>query len=89
MIKQTKFNPTISREICDSCHEIIRVSFWVDNNIWKQATPYKWENKHLCINCFTRFADERLLDWDKTIRFYPISKLRLDKEFLKTIVKGK
>jgi len=62
-----------SREICKACFEIVRIGFTVPNDIWKIAVPEHLQHSVLCLNCFTRLADEHLLPWDKCIKFWPVS----------------
>lgn len=61
------------REICKACWEINRVGFYVPDEIWYAAVPIKLRNSVLCLNCFTRFADEKLISWDDQIKFFPVS----------------
>jgi len=62
-----------SREICKACFEINRVGFSIPDDIWLVAVPAKLRDSILCLNCFTRFADERLIEWDRNIAFFPVS----------------
>jgi len=61
------------REICCLCHEVSRVGFHVPNEIWELAVHGKHTNSIICLQCFTRLADERGVEWDKEIKFYPVS----------------
>jgi hypothetical protein len=61
------------RQICALCNEISRVDFWVPDEIWKSALHKSQLNSIICLECFTRLADERSVEWDKEIKFYPIS----------------
>jgi len=61
------------REICALCHEVSRVGFWVPDKVWNQAVHPHYQNSILCLRCFTRWADERSVEWDKEIKFYPVS----------------
>lgn len=61
------------REICCLCHEVSRVGFSVSNKIWKAAVHRHYQNSIICLRCFTRLADERGVEWDKDIKFYPVS----------------
>ena len=63
----------MTREICKICYQINRVGFDVPETIWKQAIPIQFQNHVVCLNCFTRLADEQMLHWDKQIKFYPVS----------------
>lgn len=61
------------REICSLCHEVSRIGFSVPNGIWKAVVHKKYQNDILCLQCFTRQADEKGVEWDKKIDFYPVS----------------
>ncbi|MCJ7483897.1 MAG: hypothetical protein MUO31_13140 [Thermodesulfovibrionales bacterium] len=72
-----KVEPTrhAHREICSLCHEVNRVGFWVPNYIWRLSVHKSQINDIICLQCFTRLADERKVEWDKNIRFYPVSSI--------------
>lgn len=61
------------REICSLCHEVSRVGFSVPNKIWKAVVHRSQIEDIICLRCFTRLADERGVQWDEEIKFYPIS----------------
>lgn len=63
------------REICSLCHEVSRVGFSVSNKIWELAVHRSQINDIICLRCFTRLADERGVEWDKDIKFYPVSQI--------------
>lgn len=63
----------VSREICKSCGSSNGVGFTVADDVWKAAVPILFQNHVLCLGCFTRFADEKLIAWDKQIEFWPVS----------------
>lgn len=62
-----------TREICKACWKINRVGFSVPDEIWDAVVPTRLRDSVLCLDCFTRFADEQLISWDTQIKFYPIS----------------
>ncbi len=64
------------REICSLCHEVSRVGFHVPNEVWELSVHSSQINSLICLRCFTRLADERGVEWDKDIKFYPISHAR-------------
>ena len=64
---------TTCREICKCCHNINCVGFYVPNDIWALVVPYEFFRKALCLDCFIRFADEKGIEWDKDIKFFPVS----------------
>ena len=61
------------REFCSLCHKVNRVGFWVPDGIWKAVVHRTMINSIICLNCFTAFADEKLIDWSKDIKLYPVS----------------
>lgn len=67
------------REICSLCHEVSRVDFWVPDRLWKLAIHISQQNNIICLQCFTRLADERGIQWDKGIKFFPTSRITFDK----------
>ena len=64
---------SVSREICKICGDINRVGFSVPDEVWSEVVPLKWRSSIVCLRCFTRLADEKLVEWDKCIDFYPVS----------------
>lgn len=61
------------REICRLCHRVLRVSFWVPDDVWEAVVhPGKVDDIH-CLDCFLTRADEKLIEWDKDIEFYAVS----------------
>lgn len=65
----------MSREICKCCGAIVAVGFSVPDPVWVCSVPQRWRRGVLCLNCFTRFADENSVEWDQQIKFYPVSRL--------------
>lgn len=63
----------MTREICKACWKINRIGFIVPNEIWNKSVPNFFKNKVLCLDCFTTFADEAGIEWDKDIKFFPVS----------------
>lgn len=61
------------REICGLCHEISRVGFWVPNKVWAATVHEHFRESIICLRCFTRLADEKQVQWDAGIKFYPVS----------------
>ena len=62
-----------SREICKLCYGVSRVGFRVSDSVWEQVVPASALEQSVCLDCFTRLADERLLPWDRAITFFPVS----------------
>lgn len=61
------------RQFCSLCGDVCRVDFHVSDEIWRLAVHHSQLNEILCLNCFTRMADERFVDWGKDIKFHPYS----------------
>lgn len=71
------------REICHLCHEVSRVGFHVPDDIWQAAMHKSDWNNIVCLSCFARLADERGVEWDNDIAFYPVSRISHDKFLLR------
>ena len=65
------------REICSICSEVSRVSFHVPNVIWEAAVHSSQLHNIICLACFTKMADERGVEWDESITFYPVSQITI------------
>ncbi len=65
------------REICSRCHEVNRVGFHVPDEIWRAAVHVSEVNSILCLRCFTQLADERGVQWDREVEFFPVSWITL------------
>lgn len=61
-----------SREICKACWKPSAVGFSVPDEVWEQVTGWTGLGV-LCLGCFTALADERLVEWDREIEFWPVS----------------
>jgi len=62
-----------SREICKICFSPNSVGFTVPDDIWEAVISKEYNVNITCLRCFTRLADEKLIEWDKDIKFYPVS----------------
>ena len=62
-----------SREICKLCFRANPVGFVVPNKIWNDVIPPEHCSSVVCISCFARLADEKLIPWDNQIQLYPVS----------------
>ena len=63
----------LSREICKLCFRANPVGFYVPDEIWKDTIPPEHQADVVCLWCFARLADEKLIPWDRKIQLYPIS----------------
>lgn len=71
--KEDKTNKIPTRSWCGMCHKRMSIDFLVPDDVWNLAVHHHWQNSVLCINCFILQADEKLIDWAATIKFFPIS----------------
>lgn len=62
-----------TREICRICWRPSPVGFTVPDRIWQLAVHPEHQEHVLCIGCFTAYADERMVAWDRDIEFWPVS----------------
>lgn len=68
----------MTREVCDLCDRESRVGFTVPYAIWERVRgtfPVELSIDILCLACFTQRADLLNLEWDRDIRFWPVSKV--------------
>jgi hypothetical protein len=63
------------RPFCHICNAVVRVDFWVPDEIWKLALHESHQRAYICLECFTRNADERGVEWDSKIKFFPTSQI--------------
>jgi len=63
----------LSREICKLCYHPNPVGFDVPDDVWAAVVPSEYRNRVVCLPCFVRLADEKLIAWDTDIQFYPVS----------------
>ena len=64
---------SLSREICKLCFRANPVGFSVPDEVWADAIPVEHQSQVVCISCFARLADEKLIPWDRDICLYPVS----------------
>jgi hypothetical protein len=64
---------SLSREICKICFRANPVGFTVPDEIWRDVIPTELQSDVVCISCFARLADEKLVPWDLQIELYPVS----------------
>lgn len=63
----------VTREICKMCYHVNPIGFYVSDYIWEKVVPEEFRSGVVCINCFTRLGDEKLVEWDNNIKLYPVS----------------
>lgn len=62
-----------TREYCYRCHRYSPFHFHVPDHIWEKVVPERWRNDILCLDCFARMGDERLVEWSEDITVHPVS----------------
>lgn len=62
------------REICSECGRVSPVGFWVPDRVWSKVMPDDRQHDVMCIMCFARLADQKMVQWDEEIEFFPVSK---------------
>ena len=62
-----------TRQICKLCYQINVVGFHVPGDVWAAVVPECAQNGVVCLPCFARLADEKLVPWDRDIEFLPVS----------------
>ncbi len=62
-----------ARETCKICYHANAVGFTVPDEVWRAVVPEAHRESVVCLPCFTRLADERGIEWDRYIEFYPVS----------------
>lgn len=62
-----------SREICKLCFGVNRIGFLVPDSVWEEVVPEHVRDSVVCLSCFTELADEKYVEWDRHIEFFPVS----------------
>jgi len=62
-----------TREICKICYHVNPIGFKVPQKIWSAVNPLQENDCTICLSCFTRLADEKMIKWDKDIKLFPVS----------------
>jgi len=71
---------------CQICGHVHKIDFWVPDEIWDEAIHPRWKHGPVCLNCFMERADERLLFWDKEIKFLVPCSLASQIEIQKSVI---
>lgn len=61
------------RQICSVCNREYAIDWRVPSEVWELATHVSQRNSLICLDCFTRMADTRFVQWDKELEIYPTS----------------
>lgn len=62
-----------TREICKLCDHPNPIGFRVPDEVWLAIVPECAKHRVVCLSCFTLLGDEKLVEWDRDIDFYPVS----------------
>ena len=72
--KAAKRIPTRPR--CARCQQYITIDTHADDDLWAEVIGERFGPGYICADCFTRAADERLIDWADRLKLIPISHAR-------------
>jgi hypothetical protein len=67
------------RDFCNVCFQPNAFPFVVPDQLWKACVPTGLQKAELCVMCFAKFGDERLLPWEDFIEFNPISRVGVER----------
>jgi hypothetical protein len=70
----------MTREICKLCWRPIAIGFTVPDEVWEQVRHPAMLGDTMCLSCFVAMADEKLIEWDREIKFWPVSLRTLHSE---------
>ncbi|PTQ64866.1 hypothetical protein C8J45_102222 [Sphingomonas sp. PP-CE-3G-477] len=62
-----------TRPRCARCQQFITIDTDADEDLWAEVIGERFGPGYICAGCFTRAADERLIDWVDRVRFVPLS----------------
>lgn len=62
-----------TRPRCARCQQFITIDTDADDDLWAEVIGERFGPGYICAGCFTRAADERLIDWTGRVRFVPLS----------------
>lgn len=65
--------PIPTRMFCDICGQIHKIDYEVPKDIWEEVIRVQFQKARVCLNCFMARADERFIEWEKDIKFFPCS----------------
>ena len=75
------------RQICSACNREYSIDFSVPNYIWVSAVHGSQLDNLICLDCFTRMADTRFVEWEKDIKFHPVSLINHIRKFKNIILR--
>lgn len=62
-----------TRPRCHRCQRYITIDTHADNDLWEEVIGDRFGPGYICADCFTRAADERLIEWEGRLKLVPIS----------------
>lgn len=62
-----------TRPLCARCNRYITIDTDADDDLWTEVIGERFGPGYICADCFTRAADERLIEWGDKVRFVPIT----------------
>ena len=60
-----------TRPRCHRCERYITIDTIADKDLWAEVIG-AYDSGYICADCFTRAADERLIEWVGRVRFVPL-----------------
>lgn len=61
------------RPLCAMCRRRITIDTHADDDLWGEVIGPHDGPGYICADCFTREADERMIQWIGRLRFVPYS----------------
>lgn len=62
-----------SRELCKLCHHVNAIGFRVPDSVWNSVVPGFIGGGIVCLSCFSRLGDEKMVPWERDIELFPVS----------------
>lgn len=62
-----------TRPRCHRCQRYITIDTHADDDLWEEVIGERFGPGYICADCFTRAADERLIEWEGRLKLVPIS----------------
>ena len=72
LIEETNYSKVPTRSKCQNCKKVMVLYFIVPNELWYQLIKSSERSMEICIDCFASKGDEKMIDWSKDIKFYPL-----------------
>lgn len=69
---------------CKNCGNVDGINFNVSDNLWQLVIPKKIQNKVVCLHCFDKFANNKSIDYRKSIQIIYFAGIKFGFKFRKT-----